>query len=53
VIRPALQVIGKAEDAEKVAGMYILETKRGPMFFADTTVNLNPTAEEIASIAVY
>jgi malate dehydrogenase (oxaloacetate-decarboxylating)(NADP+) len=52
VIRPALQVIGKAEDADKVAGMYILETKRGPMFFADTTVNLNPTAEEIASIAV-
>lgn len=51
VIRPALQVIGKADDVDKVAGMYILETKRGPMFFADTTVNLNPTAEEIASIA--
>jgi malate dehydrogenase (oxaloacetate-decarboxylating)(NADP+) len=44
VIRPALQ--------DKVAGMYILETKRGPMFFADTTVNVNPTAEEIVSIAV-
>lgn len=52
VIRPALQVIGKADGVDKVAGMYILETKRGPMFFADTTVNLNPTAEEIASIAV-
>jgi len=51
VIRPALQVIGKSDDVDKVAGMYILETKRGPMFFADTTVNLNPTAEEIASIA--
>ena len=51
VIRPALQVIGKAEGVDKVAGMYILETKRGPMFFADTTVNMNPTAEEIASIA--
>jgi malate dehydrogenase (oxaloacetate-decarboxylating)(NADP+) len=51
VIRPALQVIGKADDVDKVAGMYILETKRGPMFFADTTVNLDPTAEEIASIA--
>lgn len=51
VIRPALQVIGKSDEVDKVAGMYILETKRGPMFFADTTVNLNPTAEEIASIA--
>ena len=51
VIRPALQVIGKADGVDKVAGMYILETKRGPMFFADTTVNVNPTAEEIASIA--
>ena len=50
VIRPALQVIGKSDEVHKVAGMYILETKRGPMFFADTTVNVNPTAEEIASI---
>lgn len=52
VIRPALQVIGKAKGVEKVAGMYILETKRGPMFFADTTVNMDPTAEEIVAIAV-
>jgi malate dehydrogenase (oxaloacetate-decarboxylating)(NADP+) len=52
VIRPALQVIGKAEGVDKVAGMYILETKRGPMFFADTTVNLNPSAEEIVSITL-
>ena len=51
VIRPALQVIGKSDEVDKVAGMYILETKRGPMFFADTSVNVNPTAEEIASIA--
>ena len=51
VIRPALQVIGKSDEVYKVAGMYILETKRGPMFFADTSVNVNPTAEEIASIA--
>ncbi len=51
VIRPALQVIGKSDEVDKVAGMYILETKRGPMFFADTSVNVNPTAEEIASIS--
>ena len=47
VIRPALQVIGKSDEVDKVAGMYILETKRGPMFFADTSVNVNPTAEEM------
>lgn len=52
VIRPALQVIGKSDGVEKVAGMYILETKRGPMFFADTTVNVNPTAEEIVAITL-
>lgn len=50
VIRPCLQVVGKEEGVDKVAGMYILITKRGPLFFADTTVNFDPTAEEIAEI---
>ncbi|MBC8153572.1 MAG: NADP-dependent malic enzyme [Bacteroidetes bacterium] len=49
-IRPALQVIGKESGVQKVAGMYILLTKRGPLFFSDTTVNFNPTAEEIVEI---
>ncbi|WP_077920191.1 NADP-dependent malic enzyme [Spirosoma sp. 209] len=49
-IRPALQVIGKEPGVKKVAGMYILLTKRGPLFFSDTTVNFNPTAEEIVEI---
>ncbi|WP_420148022.1 NADP-dependent malic enzyme [Spirosoma sp.] len=49
-IRPALQIIGKATGVKKVAGMYILLTKRGPLFFSDTTVNFNPTAEEIVEI---
>ena len=52
VIRPALQVIGKAEGVSKVAGMYIMQTKQGPMFFADTTVNVNPSAEEIVDITL-
>ena len=52
VIRPALQVIGKAEGVSKVAGMYIMQTHQGPMFFADTTVNVNPTAEEIVDITL-
>ncbi len=50
VIRPALQVVGKEEGVHKVAGMYILITKRGPIFFADTTVNFDPDPEEIAEI---
>ncbi|UFH53764.1 NADP-dependent malic enzyme [Spirosoma sp. KNUC1025] len=49
-IRPALQVIGKESGVRKVAGMYILLTNRGPLFFSDTTVNMNPTAEEIVEI---
>ena len=49
-IRPALQVIGKEAGVKKVAGMYILLTKRGPLFFSDTTVNFNPTVEEVVEI---
>lgn len=49
-IRPALQIIGKEPGVKKVAGLYILLTKRGPLFFSDTTVNFNPTAEEIVEI---
>jgi malate dehydrogenase (oxaloacetate-decarboxylating)(NADP+) len=51
-IRPALQVIGMEEDVKKIAGMYLLLTKRGPLFLADTTVNFNPTAEELAEITL-
>ena len=50
VVRPALQVVGTQKDINRVAGMYILQTKRGPLFLADTTINLDPTAEEIAEI---
>lgn len=49
-IRPALQVIGKEAGVKKVAGMYILLTKRGPLFFSDTTVNFNPTVEDLVEI---
>lgn len=52
VIRPALQVIGQAEGVNKVAGMYIMQTKQGPMFFADTTVTVNPTVDEIVEITL-
>lgn len=51
-IRPALQVIGTEEGVKKIAGMYMLLTKKGPLFLADTTVNFNPTAEELADITL-
>lgn len=51
-IRPAIQIIGMEEGVKKIAGMYILLTKKGPLFLADTTVNFNPTAEELADITL-
>jgi malate dehydrogenase (oxaloacetate-decarboxylating)(NADP+) len=51
-IRPALQVIGTDDDVSKIAGMYMLFTKHGPFFFADTTVNVNPTARDIVDITL-
>lgn len=49
-ISPALQTIGVAKGVNRVAGMYIIMNKRGTFFFADTTVNVDPTAEELAEI---
>jgi malate dehydrogenase (oxaloacetate-decarboxylating)(NADP+) len=49
-ILPSLQIIGIAEEVNRVAGMYIILNKRGTFFFADTTVNLNPTADELVDI---
>jgi malate dehydrogenase (oxaloacetate-decarboxylating)(NADP+) len=50
IISPALQVIGVADGVSRVAGMYIITNKRGTYFFSDTTVNLDPTAQELAEI---
>jgi malate dehydrogenase (oxaloacetate-decarboxylating)(NADP+) len=49
-ILPSLQIIGTAEGVNRVAGMYIIINKRGTFFFADTTVNVNPNAQELAEI---
>jgi malate dehydrogenase (oxaloacetate-decarboxylating)(NADP+) len=51
-IRPAIHIIGTEEGVKKIAGMYLLLTKKGPIFLADTTVNFNPTAEELADITL-
>jgi malate dehydrogenase (oxaloacetate-decarboxylating)(NADP+) len=49
-ILPSLHVIGVKPGIDRVAGMYIMNTDKGPYFFADTTVNLNPSAEELVEI---
>lgn len=51
-IKPALQVIGIEEGVNRVAGMYLMLTRKGPVFFGDTTVNENPTVEELVDITV-
>jgi len=51
-LRPALQVVGKRKGSKIVSGMYIVNTKKGPVFFADCTVNINPTVEELVEITL-
>lgn len=51
-IRPALEIIGMENDVNRVAGMYILFTKKGPLFLADTTLNFNPTEDELIDITL-
>ena len=49
-IVPALQIVGVEDGVNRVAGMYIIINKKGTFFFADTTVNRNPNAEELVDI---
>ncbi len=49
-ILPSLQIIGLAPGVKRVAGMYIIMNKKGNFFFADCTVNVDPTAEELVGI---
>ena len=51
MLRPALEVVGAREEVSKVASMHILNTKNGPLFFADTSVNHHLSAEDVANIA--
>jgi malate dehydrogenase (oxaloacetate-decarboxylating)(NADP+) len=50
-IKPALQVIGRADGVNKIFGMYILMSRFGPLFLADTTVNFDPEVEDLVQIA--
>ncbi|MGQ9820012.1 MAG: NADP-dependent malic enzyme [Candidatus Kapaibacteriales bacterium] len=51
-IRPALQIIGRDKRFKKVSGLYILSFKNSVYFLTDTTVNLNPNAEDICDITL-
>jgi len=51
-IRPALQIIKVRENVHKVSGVYVMLTKQQIYFFSDTTVNIDPTAEDLAEIAL-
>ncbi len=51
VAKPIFELIGKASKVKKVATVNIMTTERGPLFLADTAININPTAEELADIA--
>ena len=51
-MKPALQLIGVKKGFKKVAGMYVLVSKQGVFFFSDVTVNIDPTSEELAEIAI-
>ncbi len=51
VVKPILEVIGRASKVKKVSTVNIMITERGPLFLADTSINIDPNAEEIAEIA--
>jgi malate dehydrogenase (oxaloacetate-decarboxylating)(NADP+) len=50
--RPALETIGTDADVERVAGLYMMVLEQDLMFFADTTVTIDPDAEALADIAL-
>ena len=51
-LRPALQIIGTREGVDHVCGLYIMVLKNRVCFFADATVNIEPTSEVLAEIAI-
>ena len=51
VLKPMLELVGKSPGVSKVAATNLMNTSRGPMFISDTSVNVDPTAKELAKIA--
>jgi len=52
VVKPLMQLIGKAPGITLIASANMMMTNRGPMFLSDTAINPNPTADELAKIAL-
>jgi malate dehydrogenase (oxaloacetate-decarboxylating)(NADP+) len=52
VMSPALKLIGPKPNINRISSMYIVMTKRGPLFFADTTVNLDPDVQTLIETTV-
>ncbi|MCF6213045.1 MAG: NADP-dependent malic enzyme [Flavobacteriaceae bacterium] len=52
IVKPMIELIGKEKGIDRIAATNIMLTKRGPIFFSDTAINVNPTAKELAKIAV-
>ncbi len=50
-VKPVLEILGPKDHSRTVAGVYVMLTKRGPRFFADTTMNQDPSADRVAQIA--
>ncbi|MFD0761866.1 NADP-dependent malic enzyme [Lutibacter aestuarii] len=51
VVKPMLELIGKQKGVSKIAATNIMLTSRGPIFFSDTAINIDPSSEELANIA--
>ncbi len=51
VVKPVFEIIGRASGVSRAGTVHIMMTKRGPLFLADTSININPSAEELAEIA--
>ncbi|AEW86871.1 NADP-dependent malic enzyme [Flavobacterium columnare] len=52
VVKPIMELIGKGAGVSRIATTNLMMTARGPMFLADTAINPNPTAEDLAKIAL-
>ena len=51
VLKPVLHVIDRAEGVNRVATTNLMITNKGPLFLADTSININPNAKDLAKIA--
>ena len=51
VVKPMIELIGRDRGVSRIAATNLMLTKQGPMFLADTTININPTAKDLAKIS--